>query len=261
MAMGIAALLPGITHMREILMQQENEYRDLLHELQFNGPGPALPKKRGRPSNASKALLEAQVQQLLPAATESKRGRGRPPGALPEEPRKSGHGESLPHQIGNHYTRVGAAAYLGLPSIGAFDLLRRKVDIPSKMLKNPEGGKPGGRVNVLAFSRTALDAAKKQKTAAPAGQEGKHTPVSKNAISDRQKSYWYGMTKEQRAAEVARRMGAKAATKKVDLTRRGTKPARSYGWANMTKEERSAEMKRRLAVSRGEAQGKAQAQA
>jgi len=251
MAMGIAALLPGITAIRELISQQENEYRDLLHNLQSNGLE-LLPKRRGRPSNASKALLEAQVKALLPEPEKT--------------PKKSGHGETLPHQIGNDFTRAGAAAYLGYETLSGFDLLRRKLDIPSKIVKNPDANlKRGGRVKVIAFSRAALDAAKKQmdRESAPAlGQEGsKHTEASKKALSSKQKNYWFGMTKEQRAAEVARRMGSKKAAKKSDLTRRGTKPARSYGWANMTPEERSAEMQRRQAVSRGEAQGKAQAQA
>lgn len=199
--MGIAALLPGITHMREILMQQENEYRDLLRNLQNNGLE-LLPKKRGRPSKASIALLEAQ--QLLPAAITE-----------PPPPKKMGHGETLPHMIGKSYTRNGAAAYLGYSSIGAFDLFRRRVGIVSTLVKNPEAGKVrGGRVMVTAFSRAALDAARKQRdgnipTASATEEPKKRSTEVRQALSKHQKNYWYGMTKEQRTAEVARRMGKK----------------------------------------------------
>ena len=85
------------------------------------------------------------------------------------------------------------------------------------------------------------------------------------AIEDRRKNlkikaYWDAMTPEQRAAEVARRMGLQKkgkAKKKIGLRRDGKKPAGTHGWAGMTAEERSAEMKRRGAVSRGLAPTKA----
>ena len=159
MAMGAAALLPGITAIRELIQEQENEYRNLLNMLFTNGAGP---KKRGRPSNASKALLQAVAD--APA---------------PEPKHKLKHGESLPEMIGKDYTRNGAARYLGYNTIGAFDVARKQLgEVPFRTVKNPaRPAQDRGRVNVLVFSRSALDAMAKHRR-----RTGRRRSRSRNTV-------------------------------------------------------------------------------
>jgi hypothetical protein len=71
MEMGIAALLPGFTLMRELIQATEDEYRTLLANLQENGHAPTVNgKRRGRPPGASKTILDAVAAAALPAPEE-----------------------------------------------------------------------------------------------------------------------------------------------------------------------------------------------
>ena len=88
--MGIAALLPGMRHMLEVLESHVGQYREMLMQLQ-NGniealeglmPGLPAPKRRGRPP---KALPEAATASVVEAEVveppDAPRRRGRPPRA------------------------------------------------------------------------------------------------------------------------------------------------------------------------------------
>ena len=115
-AMGVAALLPGMRHVLEIVEGVVAEYRGMLDELQAasgNGAPPAV--RRGRPPKI--ALLAA------PAAA-------RP---------------TLPEMVGANYTTAGAARELGITKGAA--RLRAHTRGLGKFVPHPKGR--GARVFVL----------------------------------------------------------------------------------------------------------------
>lgn len=140
MEMGIASLLPGFAVLRELIEQTEGEYRTLLDKLQ-NGHEPVFaPRRRGRPSKASKAVLEAVAAAAALAAPEEKT-------VVPVKKRaRRGHGRkrtTLPPMIGKDHVLAHVATELGYKGAWGLTLYMRSRGMEIK--------------KVSAFSKKAIN--------------------------------------------------------------------------------------------------------
>jgi len=123
--MGLASLIPGLQAAADLINAELAEYRGILADFQA-AEALLVPKKKGRPSIASKTLLEAAKEPVVPVAAKKK--------AVVKK--KKGHRPPrLPDMVNGDHVMLRVAEELGYSSAWGLQLLMRTRGLKWKKAK------------------------------------------------------------------------------------------------------------------------------
>jgi hypothetical protein len=197
-AMGMAAMLPGMQHMLELMERQVAEFRERLKQAQQDVLDPVSAVGR-------KARIDAILD--LPYEQESSPKRGRPKLLAPKAPRAI-NGSGGPVKKGADPARVGAASRAFwasmTPEQRSAEMLRRQR--VSKGLELPSHRPPVKKTGAWAKLTPEQRTAEMKRRYQVATENRRRRAKSKGA-----KGYWASMPKKKKAEHIAAMNAARLA--------------------------------------------------